>query len=345
MADTVYYGQTGLVLQVFAFILKRDKIKYPDKYMIQSILFDKELWTATKARRWLKRHGHKLLKGADITQNYIRFRLHNPREGHIYRTHNLGKANGIKLILEYEDSQEGRGLFENIKNRIKLFLQGPKKTAHNKFQSIIDANSDSPITHIWVCKEPVMSGIKKIMSWLSLGKLDEKAKELGYDDVYHAYIVVQLANGKKFRLEKNQVVECRPASDKDLKNPAPIPVTERDLTIAKLIERGSNGNKDVAFWVYNPEVDNCQLFVKKVVDRNGLAKTAEVQKVIQPQDGKQLIKTLGIADKIPGLVTDLAARGERLIQGDGVKPKMARKARKKADAGCGCTGGKIFVTL
>lgn len=93
------------------------------------------------------------------------------------------------------------------------------------------------------------------------------------------------------------------------------------------------------FWVYTPEVDNCQLFVKKIVDRNHLAKTPAIQDAIRPQDGKALINTLGVAKDLPAAVTNLAARGARALNGDGLKKK-----RKKPKPGCAC-GGKIYMSL
>lgn len=65
---------------------------------VQSVVFDKELWRGSQARRWLKRHG--MLSGkVDETSASYRFRQHPPRAGARYATKML--PGGISLVIDY----------------------------------------------------------------------------------------------------------------------------------------------------------------------------------------------------------------------------------------------------
>lgn len=64
---------------------------------VQAVLFNKDKWTSTKARTWLKKHDYKPIKRAHITKNEIRFRITEPKYDD-YRTIKLNNS-GIELVL------------------------------------------------------------------------------------------------------------------------------------------------------------------------------------------------------------------------------------------------------
>ena len=91
--------------------------------MIQSVLFDKKLFTPKQAITWLKKHNYKYSK-IDIKPNHLRFRQTTPKKGDAYRTKKLGDS-GIELILEMNKLSGGANHTEQIKlfNEIsKLFI-------------------------------------------------------------------------------------------------------------------------------------------------------------------------------------------------------------------------------
>lgn len=65
---------------------------------IQSILFDRRMFTISSAIQWLEKHKFKHNK-VDIKRNYYRFRQFNPKPYDNYRTIIL--KIGIKAIMEY----------------------------------------------------------------------------------------------------------------------------------------------------------------------------------------------------------------------------------------------------
>ena len=68
--------------------------------IIQSVIFDKDKWTLTQAKGYLKKHGYKASfngKSVDETKRFYRFRQANPKRFKNYFTKNLTK--GVKLVI------------------------------------------------------------------------------------------------------------------------------------------------------------------------------------------------------------------------------------------------------
>lgn len=65
---------------------------------IQAIIFEKENFTVPQAKKWLKKHDYKEYIKYDITPNFYRFRLIEPKKKGMYRMINFG--DDIKAVLE-----------------------------------------------------------------------------------------------------------------------------------------------------------------------------------------------------------------------------------------------------
>jgi hypothetical protein len=74
--------------------------RYRKSTEVQTVLFDKERWTVSAAKKWLKDHGYKT-PSVDTTSEYHRFRQRAPfqfQKG-TFRTINFGKNTGIKSVI------------------------------------------------------------------------------------------------------------------------------------------------------------------------------------------------------------------------------------------------------
>ena len=92
--------------------------------MVQSILFDKKLFTPKQAITWLKKHKYKYSK-IDIKPNHLRFRQITPKKGDEYRTKKLGDS-GIELILEMPKLKGGANNTEPYQALPDKLLSKPK---------------------------------------------------------------------------------------------------------------------------------------------------------------------------------------------------------------------------
>lgn len=70
---------------------------------VQSIIFNREFWTISKAKEWIKDHPQFKVGKIDLPADgkTIRFRQRNPKEFKRFRIKNIGNGN-IKLIIGFK---------------------------------------------------------------------------------------------------------------------------------------------------------------------------------------------------------------------------------------------------
>ena len=64
---------------------------------VQSVTFNRKMWTPYAARRWLAKEGFMRIKPVDITTNYYRYRLRHPSQFKRFRSKKF--KNGIVLVF------------------------------------------------------------------------------------------------------------------------------------------------------------------------------------------------------------------------------------------------------
>jgi hypothetical protein len=69
------------------------------KSKIQSIIFEKLLYTPEEARKWLKKNEFKPIKHVDKTKNFLRYRIRSPKKGSRYRM--IEFTDGIKAVIMF----------------------------------------------------------------------------------------------------------------------------------------------------------------------------------------------------------------------------------------------------
>lgn len=67
---------------------------------IQSVLFDKKIFTTTEARAWLKRNDLKPIKRVDITKNLLRYRIQNPNKFKRFRIIEVSNST-VKFVIGF----------------------------------------------------------------------------------------------------------------------------------------------------------------------------------------------------------------------------------------------------
>ena len=155
-----------------------------------------------------------------------------------------------------------------------------------------------------------------IYNTLSLGKLNQKKRELKYDDLYHNFLIVKLQDGKSFRVEKNHILEATPvesASDRDLD----IPVN-KIITLREMIEKVKK--QDPQYFEYDLKSKNCQQFVEAMIVDNQMDTdlTPEAKRILEPQNVKELLTSFPKpVETFVKKLTDTAAKIDHSIYGEG----------------------------
>lgn len=65
--------------------------------LVHSVIFDNTIYDTTHARAWLKKHKYYPIKRVDVTANYLRYRIRDPKMFKSFVTKDI--THGIKLVL------------------------------------------------------------------------------------------------------------------------------------------------------------------------------------------------------------------------------------------------------
>ena len=238
-----------------------------------------------------------------------------------------------------------RSVFKYIKEgarRIRNVFKGPANTEPKALRAILNKIGHLRIVRLFLGRKPLHKYIQLVGNVISKGGLDETRKKLGYDDIYHNYLIVLLEDGSFYKTEKDEVVKLYRINSIDHNDKiTEIPV-KHHLTLKQLIEQASKNDSD--FWKYSARNKNCQLYTSELINRNGLTPDdPTLQKAVEPQDAETLVKSLPTSiQDVPKLVTDIAGATSRLITGDGVKThclkckvKTKSKNTQKVKTNCG----------
>jgi len=216
-----------------------------------------------------------------------------------------------------------------VTNRIAAPIKGPAAFMPSKLESFLKSQEGKTITKLELGRVPIDSRVKKALDVMSLGKFSGKATELGYEKVYHQFMLVTMSDGKTYKIEKNEQVMHFPAKKSDYSGEIfDIPLN-KELTLAQMLDTAEDGNEE-RFWKYRADSDNCQSFTRDMIVKNGLLPGDST--LVDKQDAKAMVDSLPtLTHGVPNFVTDLANVGRRVISGDGNAAQTQARARLRAE--------------
>lgn len=305
------------------------------KPLLQTILFPKYSnhnirgFTRKTSTQWLKEHGYSA-KYYRTTKNFIRRMIHNPIQGASYFTQVL--PNKIELVFQYMPiyrRAEGAGIFDFFKKGIERIAPLRKEgILPPRSRAVLEKIKDEQINSIIVVRTPIHSMISKALNVISLGKFNEVVKRLGYDKLFHLSLFI---NGKYIfhKIEVPTLEEGNPV--KSNSQVMPVQIT-RTLNIGQFIDTTRQYMGDTKFSNYNAATNNCQVFITSALQANGLL-TNRLNSSIRlfiTQNAEDIFKQLPqYVSKITDVITDIGARANRLIQGEGSGNHLIRLVKRK----------------
>lgn len=122
------------------------------------------------------------------------------------------------------------------------------------------------IQKIEICRKPIVNAFRKILNFVTLGKLNREMSKLGYDDLFHLYMVVYLSDGSIWSLEKNQRVNVTKGkiSGGECKS-----INYGEKNLGDFITTAERMNIP-GFYRYNAFKDNCQKWIKDILNANDI---------------------------------------------------------------------------
>lgn len=178
------------------------------------------------------------------------YRIINSKTKQIHSTGST-KANALKQIrlLEMIDSKkqlhgEGLGLSE--------------AEMSDSLEQLLQAYGTEPITAITAIREPVES--RTLLNIVSLGSLEKNIKKLGYDELFHLSLNIELENGQTFNIEKHETVIVGPP--KSVSDADAMTATVREPVELHTVITNMENIYGANMYRYDALNANCQMFVE-----------------------------------------------------------------------------------
>lgn len=209
----------------------------------------------------------------------------------------------------------------NLINKAINYLLPTREQYPPDVRKWIEKNKDVRILSAYVARSPVNTIVKKVMNIVSRGSFEKNIKD-NYDDLFHLFLVVILEDGSRWRIEKNEVVRVSPQKE-------PIvdmmqvnidhPITGGELLMIPYEMFKTDMTK------YDAIYFNCQRFITDILRANRLL-TPELSAYIN-QDALKIIKSDSFEHKFSRIATDLAAKIDRALYGNGFSLSNPRRKR------------------
>jgi hypothetical protein len=207
--------------------------------------------------------------------------------------------------------------------RVKKIIYG-RTDAPPSVKRLLDKHGDSKIVAMEVARTPVMPVIKTVMNIISSGQAEQNRKRLGYDEIYHLFLIIHLDDGTNFKIERNEDVGVSSASVDSGSQVTPVNIGGKDLSLKQFIE---NGSKKQGFWTYSPRLNNCQNFVYDLLNGSGLM-TFTLKNFIM-QDAAALLENMPITESIAKGLTDFKQKLNILVGGGGTQSSQVYRINDK----------------
>jgi hypothetical protein len=222
---------------------------------------------------------------------------------------NLSQEDIIKIIKHYEDNPQkihGKGVIAYLS---KKFLKPKRDGYTNVTKKTLEQYGNTPIVSMEIYRTPLHNILTKAVNFISLGKFEEMQRKLGYDKFFHLALVLTLNNNKKIIIQKLDVIEVstnfKTKDDTEVENVSAYNPASK-LTINQLFANARKVVPDDLWFGYDGLKNNCQWFVKYLLENSGLYGANENEFVFQNLE--ELIKEMPeyVGDTM-NFVTDAAA--------------------------------------
>ena len=222
---------------------------------------------------------------------------------------------------------KGSGLWDIIQDNVQLnpiamIRDGAKHFFDDKrytlsLSSVMKRAGVSPVVKIEVSREPIASMIDKAFDVISFGSWGSAKTDNAIDKFFHLFCILSLADGTKYRLEKNANISLSKSDGHVNSDDVIVIQSNTGLSIADMLEKTRLAVGDDRFFIYDAFKNNCQDFLINILQSNGLL-TPEASNFIK-QDVKDVAEKMpGYAKRFANSMTDLGhtvGAGVRYMRG------------------------------
>jgi hypothetical protein len=183
----------------------------------------------------------------------------------------------------------------------------------NKSTKMLEQYGNNKIVKLTIYRTPLHNVITKALNVISLGKFGELQKKYGFDKFFHLALVATLENNKNVIIEKLDIVSLSDSyktnSDTEVLE---VSNYKGGLSLNRLMSKARENVGDYKFFSYDPFTNNCQYFIKYLLEGAGLY--GEKEKNFLFQNIEELAKQMPrYATRFSRLLTDTAATFSKII--------------------------------
>ena len=150
---------------------------------------------------------------------------------------------------------------------------GAKLSFSNKIKKILDKYGNQKIRSIYIGRRPINSLVEKAFNIISLGKWSKLRDQYYYDKLFHLFLIIQMDDDTVISFEKNSIVtmteddvRCSTKDTECVKLDYPTDSITLDDLVRKPLERIGKEK----YFIYDPFKQNCQIFIRAVLETFGL---------------------------------------------------------------------------
>ena len=201
---------------------------------------------------------------------------------------------------------KGRGFIDNKLNTRPLAIK-----------NFIAKHGNEQIKKVIICRSPISSTFTKIGEMLTRGDWSKNQEKLGYDSIFHLYLIFELEK-ITIRMDKNSRVEINNKATLGQDNLFFDNIMP--ITFGELFDKLEEQNDMVSIYRYDPFSTNCQHFVMMVLSVLNL-NTQETQNFVL-QKASELVQSEFLKNAAK-YVTDFHAVMDHTIRGGKIVKKRS----------------------
>lgn len=219
-----------------------------------------------------------------------------------------------ELLPQYEHLK-GEGLmdfFGSVKkkateaySKVKDFFSPTLDDYSNTSKDTLQRYGNIPVQSLTIYRTPIKGIFNRIINFISLGKWDELKRKYGFDRLFHLALVANIGT-KNIIIEKNEVVNVSTSykTDQDTEVQG-IPLSGKIFTVKEMLETARRQVGDHTFFDYDAFTNNCQYFIKYLLEGMGLY--TEQAKSFLFQDLKEIYEEL--PSYVPSIIKGVTKTG------------------------------------
>lgn len=143
-------------------------------------------------------------------------------------------------------------------------------------KQVMNQYGNNQIVRITIYRKPIQQFVNTALNISSMNKWGRAVKDYGYDKVFHLYMIATLNNGVNILIEKNEIINIKVADQTDIlqENGSFMQVTDPPvpnwLILNQMMQNTRAKMGEEMFWRYDAFLNNCQVFIKYILDANGM---------------------------------------------------------------------------